>query len=418
MGRQNNMERAYRLFVLSSVLVSLIIFFSLPFKAYADMGRVYVSNEAVVVSEDSQKAIILHNLEEEVLILGTDLKASKKTGIIRFIPFPSEPVISLAPENVFERASSIIKKYGLVFQSMFHTKSGSASLETTGVELLLNKKLGAHDMTLIKVNDVSTFRQWVNDFFKGKKLPSRESYPDEEAIVQDYVKRGIQYFVLDFVEVEQDTRFIEPVAYRFKSKQLYYPLKTSNTFGGNGGIELIIIAPTTLCATIPGGAYSETVALYDKKITCFNLPVIASTSALLVKEEEDTKGLYPGAEGFFGDRNAFIQVISYIGKYSFREDIFVDVSRGFPKEVRAFEEEQTNPFLSGLEKLSDELFQKEKTCSLKAERGQCKGNFKRYQYDPLNKECKEFIWGGCGGVVPFETKEECVQKCMDRRINK
>ena len=31
-----------------------------------------------------------------------------------------------------------------------------------------------------------------------------------------------------------EPRFIEPVAYRFKSKELYYPLKTSNTFGGQG----------------------------------------------------------------------------------------------------------------------------------------------------------------------------------------
>ena len=58
--------------------------FSLSFNANADMGRIYVSNEAVKVSEDAQKAIILHTLEEEVLILGTDLKADKKTGIMRF----------------------------------------------------------------------------------------------------------------------------------------------------------------------------------------------------------------------------------------------------------------------------------------------------------------------------------------------
>jgi hypothetical protein len=413
----NNFNKPDRTF-LTFVLSFLTFVFGLSFNAYADMGRVHVSNEAVAVSEDSQKAIILHNLEDEVLILGTDLKASKKTGIIRFIPFPSEPAINLAPENVFEKVSLMIKKYGLVFQNMYYTKSGSVSLTKKGVELLLNKKLGAHDMTLIKVNDVSTFRRWVNNFFKEKKLPLKESYPEEEAVVYDYVKRGIQYFVLDFVEVEQDIRFIEPVIYRFKSKKLYYPLKTSNTFGGEGGIELIIVATTTLCASVPGGAYSETVALYDKKIPCFDLPVRASTSAFLVKEEEDIKELYPGEESFFGDKKAFIQVITYRGKYYFKEDIFVDVSMGLPKEVRAFEAEQSNPYLSGLEKLSDELFQKEKICSLKSERGPCKGNFRRYQYDPLSKDCKEFIWGGCGGTVPFETKEECIQQCLDGIINK
>ena len=48
-------------------------------------------------------------------------------------------------------------------------------------------------------------------------------------------------------------------------------------------------------------------------------------------------------------------------------------------------------------------------CFLKPNRGPCKGNLKRYYYDELSNECKEFSWGGCAGVAPFETKEECEQ---------
>jgi hypothetical protein len=59
--------------------------------ALADMGRVFVSTTGVTVSEDAQKAIILHNNKKEVLILGTQLRADRRTPIIRFIPFPSEP---------------------------------------------------------------------------------------------------------------------------------------------------------------------------------------------------------------------------------------------------------------------------------------------------------------------------------------
>src|SRR4030042_3748330 len=169
-------------------IISFIIIFALP--AGADMGRIYVSDEDVTVSEDAQKAIILHNLSEEVLILGTDLKATKKTGMIRFIPFPSEPEVSLAPRGVFEHAAAMIKKYDLKYQELFYSKGGEPEAKTKGVQLLLNKKLGAHDLTIIKVNDVSEFRQWVNNYFKNKKLPVKDSYPEEEAIVNDYVKRG------------------------------------------------------------------------------------------------------------------------------------------------------------------------------------------------------------------------------------
>lgn len=330
------MNKTNNLFVLTPVLTLLLLTLGLSFNANADMGMIRVSNSDVKVSEDAQKAIILHNLEEEVLILGTDLKADKKIGIIRFIPFPSEPKVGLAPDNVFEKASAMIKKYGLKYLYFSMTKGGPASTTTQGVELRFNKKLGAHDISVIKVNDVSTFRQWVNDFFQSKGLPRKETYPEEEAIVNDYVKRGIIYFVLDFVEVLPEARFIEPVMYKFKSKELYYPLKTSNTFGGEGIIELIIIAPTTLFAPTrlfgdPSWHRPFDRALYAKGSLFLNLPVQASTSALIVNE--DINEIYPEGESFFKDQKAFMQVIRYTGKYYFTEDIFIDVSKGLPSVV-------------------------------------------------------------------------------------
>lgn len=49
-------------------------------------------------------------------------------------------------------------------------------------------------------------------------------------------------------------------------------------------------------------------------------------------------------------------------------------------------------------------------CSLVPEIGPCNAAFNRYYFDPKEKKCKSFIWGGCGGVVPFLTLEEC-QEC-------
>jgi hypothetical protein len=186
--------------------------------AFADMGRVYVSTEGVQVSEDAQKAIILHNNREEVLILGTELKADRQTPIIRFIPFPSEPQVSLAPKNVFERLAQIVAKYRLQYVYTMHSKSpGATSSSTEGVEIRLSTKLGAHDLTIIKIRDAAAFRSWVNDYFRSKRLPHSKSYPKEESIVADYVARGIDFFVLDVVEVPKDKHFVDPVVYRFES---------------------------------------------------------------------------------------------------------------------------------------------------------------------------------------------------------
>ncbi len=46
-------------------------------------------------------------------------------------------------------------------------------------------------------------------------------------------------------------------------------------------------------------------------------------------------------------------------------------------------------------------------CRLIPDPGFCKAAIPKYYYDQQEKKCKEFTWGGCGGVVPFETLEAC-----------
>lgn len=51
-------------------------------------------------------------------------------------------------------------------------------------------------------------------------------------------------------------------------------------------------------------------------------------------------------------------------------------------------------------------------CDLKPESGQCRASLMRYYLDDRTGTCKGFIWGGCNGVVPFETLESCHAQCM------
>lgn len=48
----------------------------------------------------------------------------------------------------------------------------------------------------------------------------------------------------------------------------------------------------------------------------------------------------------------------------------------------------------------------------KPESGRCRAAFTRYWFDERAGTCKAFIWGGCGGTVPFETLEDCHAQCM------
>ena len=308
--------------------------------ASADMGGVYYASEGAKVSESAQKAIILHNFREEVLILGTELRANRNTPVIRFIPFPSEPKVTVAPNAAFERLAHILVERRLQFLTRYVTKGGAASPQGEGVEVRLSATLGAHDVTVIKVKDVAAFRSWVNDFLRSRHLPVSDEYPREEAIVADYVARGIDFFVLDFVEVPTDTRLVEPLLFRFASTDLYYPLKTSNSFGGAGSIELFIIAPTTLCA--PGSGYvnfgfshaltpdgrDAGICLKianERGVVREDRSIKASTSTMLMPQDSDLLAILPDAESFFG-QPVFLQAIRYAGPYNFDNDIMVPVS--------------------------------------------------------------------------------------------
>lgn len=48
-------------------------------------------------------------------------------------------------------------------------------------------------------------------------------------------------------------------------------------------------------------------------------------------------------------------------------------------------------------------------CRLEPDAGPCLAAMPKYYYDKKEKRCKEFTYGGCQGVVPFETLEECKQ---------
>lgn len=50
-------------------------------------------------------------------------------------------------------------------------------------------------------------------------------------------------------------------------------------------------------------------------------------------------------------------------------------------------------------------------CRLEPINGPCKAMMERYRFDQKSGTCREYIYDGCGAVVPFESLEECRQLC-------
>ncbi|NLT23949.1 MAG: hypothetical protein GXX82_12960 [Syntrophorhabdus sp.] len=90
---------------MKSILFMLVFLFVVD-PAGADRGPV-LWHENVRLIQESQKAIILHNGTEEVLILGTELKASAEIDLLEFIPLPSEPEVGLAKGDPRGGASTV-----------------------------------------------------------------------------------------------------------------------------------------------------------------------------------------------------------------------------------------------------------------------------------------------------------------------
>ena len=383
--------------------------------AAADMGQVHLSSSPVELSERAQKALILYNGREEILVLGTELAATGRTSVVRFIPFPSEPKFALAPKETFSTLARIIKKYDLHYITAFHSKGGAPTLQQQGVEVTFAGRLGEHDLTVIRVHDAGQFRSWANNYFRKKGFTPQKRFSVAETIVADYVTRGIDYFAIDAVELSAQTRFVDPIAYRFASTSLYYPLKTSNSFGGKGDIELYIVGPTTLCA--PGSNIfmdeGDKALSAEGRTTepCLGLRVKASTSAVLVPEEHDVTALYPAADGFFAGKPAILQALRYSGDYHFDNDVLLPLPQGVAKAVGA-------PAVENHSLWARQLDVEDPRCSAPPVSGTCKGNFERFYFDRKAQVCRRYSWGGCEGNPPFESMEECTKICVSRSTGK
>ncbi|MGB5831233.1 MAG: BPTI/Kunitz-type proteinase inhibitor domain-containing protein [Thiohalocapsa sp.] len=54
------------------------------------------------------------------------------------------------------------------------------------------------------------------------------------------------------------------------------------------------------------------------------------------------------------------------------------------------------------------------SCLEQPDTGVCRAAKPAYYYDYQSDSCKRFVWGGCGGSIPFESMDACVAACGGR----
>ena len=52
-----------------------------------------------------------------------------------------------------------------------------------------------------------------------------------------------------------------------------------------------------------------------------------------------------------------------------------------------------------------------KHVTLESDSGECEAAIPMYYFNVQSQQCDMFLWGGCDGVVPFESLEGCQNAC-------
>jgi len=212
--------------IFKSLIISLALMFILSFTVnlqlvYADRGL--IGPPEVSLEEPGQIAIVAWNGREEVLILSTNVRSSKSTSVLEILPLPSNPTKIV--EGSFDSFRKIAE---FVNEEIMATKNTFELARVPdggwGLEITFQEKIGSHDLTIVRVNSLDHFAEWVSDFAESRYLEFSVSAEFMEK-VSSYLSQEIRYFVFDIIEINESEKSVEPLVYRFETDFLYYPLE-------------------------------------------------------------------------------------------------------------------------------------------------------------------------------------------------
>lgn len=208
----------------------LILILIFPALVFADGGMIPWPPE-VELNQYAQNAIVGWRDGEEILILSVDLESSAEATNLRIIPLPSNP--SEIKEGDFESFEKLVEIMNQKIEAgNWKFAEGRDELQAPGegaegVEITFQEEIGAHDITVVKVNDLDYFLDWINDFTIEKGFEEKEISSNFREGIKNYLKKDIQYFVFDVIETGENKESVKPLVYRFQSDFLYYPLLIS-----------------------------------------------------------------------------------------------------------------------------------------------------------------------------------------------
>jgi hypothetical protein len=196
----------------------------------------------IVVYEPGQRAIILWNGYEEILLLSTDIRTSQDVSILEVIPFPAEPQVRLSDFDSFKKMNALLADRKAWYVSVL----GGMRPIPAPATITFHEKMGAHDIAVVNVLDKDRFVGWVMGFLAGKSAVNPQIRPEFVQIIGNYLDRGFTWFVFDTIETADRLQSRQPIEYRFRSDSVFYPIEISSLETGRTTIDLTVVTKSRL----------------------------------------------------------------------------------------------------------------------------------------------------------------------------
>lgn len=227
---------------LKTILISILFsaFLVTPTATFADRGMIAWPPD-VQLNQKAQNAVVAWNRSKEVIILSSNIESDSTTTALEIMPLPSEPRVKQGSFEIFEKMTNIIKeKLERARREGVGLKKGDQ-----GVEVVFEKEIGAHEITVVKVNELSKFLEWIKEFTERKELETKELSSNLRSGILNYLKRDIRYFAFDVIKGNKK-QSIEPLIYSFESDYLFYPMLVSGVSEiseSRAEINLFLVTP-------------------------------------------------------------------------------------------------------------------------------------------------------------------------------
>ena len=194
----------------------------------------------VTIFEPKQRALILWDGREEILLLSTDQRATEQTAVLEVIPLPSKPSVRLGSFETFEKAQKLVLEKRMWACAHGGAKAGLTSLPESAGKIVFEEKLGVHDISVAEAINSDKFVNFVQSYLWDKyKTPQAPIKPEFVAIIQSYLDEGFEWFVFDVITLGDSTKTREPIEYRFKSDCVFYPMRISTQERGKTEVEIL-----------------------------------------------------------------------------------------------------------------------------------------------------------------------------------